>query len=53
MTVVIDKNTSPEKIKKLLEKVSPKLKTVNTTKYLGKIKWKGDPLKIQRQLRDE
>ena len=53
MTVTIDKNTTRRQRKQLLKKVSPKPKTLNVTKLAGKLKWKGDPLSLQKAWRDE
>lgn len=53
MQVTIDKNLTKEEREKLLKKVQPKLKVLDAKKYAGKVSWKGDPLKIQREMRDE
>jgi hypothetical protein len=53
MTVVIDENLTKKETEKLLKQVKPTLKILDAKKFLGKIKIKGDPLKIQRQLRNE
>ncbi len=53
MNVVIDKTLTEEDKEKLIEKVQPKMKVLDAKKFLGKISWKGDPLKIQREMRDE
>ena len=52
MVIVIKKNTPLEKIKKQLSDLKPK-KVLKAKKYLGTIKLKESPLKIQKELRDE
>lgn len=53
MNVLIDKTHTKEEREKLLKKVQPKMKVLDAKKFAGKISWKGDPLKIQREMRDE
>lgn len=53
MTVVIYSDTSKENLKKALKKIKPKVKKFDASKFFGKISFKGDPLKIQREMRDE
>ena len=53
MNVLIDKMLTKEEREKLLKKVQPKLKVLDAKKFVGEISWKGDPLKIQREMRDE
>ena len=53
MTVVINSKTSKKDLKKALKKIKPKFKKFDASKFFGKLLWKGDPLKIQRELRDE
>lgn len=52
MTTIIRKNLSKADIQELLKKVVP-VKRFNAFKYCGVIKLTIDPLKFQRQLRDE
>ena len=53
MNVLIDKSLSKAQREKLLKKVEPKMKTLDAKKFAGKVSWKGDPLEIQRKMRDE
>ena len=53
MTVVIDSKTSKKDLKEALKKIKPKFKKFDASLFLGKVSFKGDPLKIQRALRDE
>jgi hypothetical protein len=53
MKVVIDKTLAHQDREKLLKKVQPKMKGLDVKKFAGKISWKGNPLKIQREMRDE
>lgn len=53
MTVVIDGKTSKKDLKKAIEKIKPKYKKFDASLFLGKVSFKGDPLKIQKELRDE
>ena len=53
MTVIITKKQSKGEIKRLIRstnKVKPSSKLKNLT---GKLKWKGDALKVQRNMRIE
>lgn len=52
MVIVIEQGTTKEKLELLLKKLKIK-KGVSTKKYCGVIKLKENPLKIQKQLRDE
>ena len=53
MTVVINSNSSKKELEILLKKIKPKLKKLNASLFFGKVGYKGDPLKIQKELRDE
>ncbi len=55
MEVVIKSGMDKSEIEKMLKKLqdSPKKKTFNPFKYLGKINWKKDALVIQKKMRDE
>lgn len=37
----------------MLGQIKPTKKGSNVTRYFGKLKWKGNPVKVQRSLRDE
>ena len=51
MTVVINSKTSKKEQENLLKKVRPKLKKLDASLFFGKVSYKGDPLKIQQDLR--
>ncbi|MBI1767459.1 MAG: hypothetical protein HY015_04045 [Bacteroidetes bacterium] len=53
MTIIIDKNMSKEEFKSLLNKSKSKKKGVSVKTFTGKLRWKGDALKVQRSQRDE
>jgi hypothetical protein len=53
MTVEINKKTSKKEQETLLKKIKPKLKKLDASLFFGKVGYKGDPLKIQKELRDE
>jgi hypothetical protein len=53
MPTLITKNLTKAEIKKLLGKKKPLKKGSDVGKYIGKLKWKGNALKIQKALRDE
>ena len=53
MTVVIAKNANKKEVKTLLKKIKPKMKKLDASLFFGKVIFKGDPLKIQQELRDE
>jgi hypothetical protein len=51
--VVVDKKPTKKEREEILEKMKSKPKLFDAKKYFGKIKIKGHPLEIQRQMRDE
>ena len=53
MTVEINKKTSQKEKGKLLRNVAKKQKLFNAKKFLGKLEWKGDPLALQKEWRNE
>jgi hypothetical protein len=57
MTVVIKKGDSKERMDELLKKVATKpvvpAKKFEAAKFSGTVKFEGDPLEIQKKLRDE
>lgn len=55
MEVVIKRGMNRAEIEKKIKKLenSPQRKKFNPDKYLGKINWKEEPMKIQKDLRDE
>jgi len=57
MTVVIKKGDSKEHMDQLLKKVAEQpinpTKKFEATKYSGTVKFKEDPLEIQKKMRDE
>jgi hypothetical protein len=53
MTVVAKKNATKKEKKALLLEAAKKMKPLDTSKYAGTLKWKGDPVKMQRKWRDE
>lgn len=54
MVVVVKRNTSRNSLKALLRKARPKkAKGFDAKRFNGALKLKGDPVKVQRALRDE
>jgi hypothetical protein len=53
MVTVINKRVKKEKLSELLNRQSEKGNYLKTSKYIGKINLKEDPLKVQKKLRDE
>ena len=53
MTIIIDKKISKSEFKSLLKRSSSKKKGANIKKLSGKLKWKGNVLKVQRSMRNE
>lgn len=57
MTVVIKKGDSKEHMDELLKKVAAKQSTpakkFEASKFSGTVKFEGDPLEIQKKMRDE
>ena len=54
MVVIVKRNTSRAKLRSLLKKAkSVKTKGFNAKRFNGALILKGDPVKVQRALRDE
>lgn len=53
MVTIIKAKTKKEEIKQLLSKAEQNISLLNASKYCGKIKLNGDPLSIQKKLRNE
>ena len=53
MTLVVNKKISKQKMEEMIDHLKPAPKVFNAKKFFGKIKIKGDPLKIQREMRNE
>lgn len=53
MNVEINKDLTKKEREKQLKKVSPRIKKLDAKKFFGKVSWKGDPLKMQQEMRDE
>jgi len=53
VTIIVDKNMSKKEFKDLLNKSKSSKKGVSVKPFAGKLKWKGNALKVQRSLRDE
>ena len=53
MTVTIKKKLDVKKSEKVLQSLPNNIKPIDLSKYAGKLKWKGDPLKLQKEWRDE
>ena len=60
MVYHVTKNTTPDDLKKLFDiirasqkKMTKGKKPVNARKYVGKVKVKGNPVTLQRKLRNE
>jgi len=53
MSVAITRRTSQKKIKKLLAQSRAQKKKPDISRLFGRLKWKGDALKVQRTLREE
>jgi hypothetical protein len=53
MGVTVKKRLTKEEKDKILNAGPERIKPIKVSKYKGKFKWKGDPLKIQKEWRDE
>ncbi len=53
MTVLVTKKLKKKDLIDVFEKVKKKPKLFDAKKYFGKVKIVGDPLEIQRAMRDE
>ena len=51
MTVKIPENATKLELDKALQKLDKAQKTFDASKYIGKIKFTGDPVEFQRELR--
>ena len=53
MVYYIKGKPTEEELKKMFDSIRKARKGVNVRKYAGKVKAKGDPVALQRKLRDE
>lgn len=53
MTVVVSKDLDAKEVEDLLGKIQKAPKVLDAGKYFGKVKVEGDPLQVQRSMRDE
>ncbi len=53
MTVEINKKTSKKEKEKLFKNAAKKQKLFNAKRFSGKLEWKGDPLTLQQEWRNE
>ncbi len=53
MTVEVKKKVDKKKSEQILSSLPDKIKPIDLSQFAGKLKWKGNPLKIQKQWRDE
>ncbi len=53
MIKVINKKTKKDELRKIMSDMDKKGKTLDASKYSGKLKLKADPLIVQKKLRDE
>ncbi len=53
MTVEVKKKVDKKRSEQILSSLPDKIKPIDLSKFAGKLKWKGDPLKIQKEWRDE
>lgn len=49
----IKKKLNKKKSEQILLSIPDKLKPIDLSKYIGKLQFKGDPLKLQKEWRDE
>ena len=53
METVIKSRPSEKELEKIFSKVSLKKEGIDISKYAGKVKAKGNPVSLQRKLRNE
>jgi hypothetical protein len=53
MTVIVKKKLTKKEKEEILNSGPQRFKPINISKYKGKFKWEGDPLKLQKEWRDE
>ncbi len=53
MTIVVKKKLDKKKSEKIIASLPGKTKPIDLSQYAGKLEWKGDPLALQKKLRNE
>ena len=53
MKVIVKKKLTKKEREEILGSTPERIKPIDVSKYKGKFKWKGDPLKIQKEWRNE
>ena len=53
MKVEVKKKLNKKKSEQVLSSNYDKIKPIDLSKYVGKLQFKGDPLKLQKEWRDE
>jgi hypothetical protein len=53
MTVEVKNEVDKKKSEQILSSFPDKIKPIDLKKYAGKLEWTGDPLKLQKEWRDE
>lgn len=53
MTTIVKKRLTKKEQEKILKAAPQRIKPIKVSKYKGKFKWKGDPMDLQNQWRDE
>lgn len=53
MTVEVKKKLDKKNSEQILSSLPGRIKPIDLKKYAGKLQWKGDPLKLQKEWRDE
>jgi hypothetical protein len=52
MKVEVNKKLNKEKYEELILSLPKNIKPIDLSKFAGKLKWKGDPLKLQQKWRN-
>jgi hypothetical protein len=53
MTVTVKKKLTKKEKEKIFNSAQARVKPIDVSRYKGKFKWEGDPLKLQKEWRDE
>ena len=53
MTIVVKRKLTKKEKEKIINSATQRVKPIDVSKYKGKFKWDGNPLKMQKKWRDE
>ena len=53
MTVTVKKKLTKKEKEKIFNSVQERVKPIDISRYKGRFQWNGDPLKLQKEWRNE